>query len=64
MPLPNRKPTRLKDYDYSNIFVDKYVIMPNHIHLIIQFKKDTFENILPNVSFFYFFANVINFCVT
>ncbi len=93
MNLPNRKPTRLKDYDYSsngyyfitvcthnrknifsnivgdgvydipktklthcgeivekymqkmnsqydNVCIDKYVIMPNHIHLILEVKND------------------------
>ena len=95
MNLPNRKPTRLKEYDYSTpgayfvtictqnrkeilssiivgdglpdvpenilsdygkiaekhinllnefyeyIFVDKYVIMPNHIHLLVQIRGDS-----------------------
>ena len=26
---------------YDNIFVDKYVIMPNHIHMLIQIKSDS-----------------------
>ena len=26
---------------YDNVFVDKYVIMPNHIHLIVQLKGRT-----------------------
>ena len=104
MELPKRKPTRLKDYDYSsegayfitictknkqkilcdivgdgvydipqtnlfqygniadkyiqklssrydNICVDKYVIMPNHIHLIIKtFKPISSERILIGTS--------------
>jgi REP element-mobilizing transposase RayT len=25
---------------YNDVFVDKYVIMPNHLHLIIQIKND------------------------
>ncbi len=93
MNLPNRKPTRLKNYDYSsegayfiticthqkqkilcdivgdgvydipqtdlshygliadkyiqkmnsqynNVFIDKYVVMPNHIHLILVIKNN------------------------
>ena len=97
MELPNRKPTRLKNYDYSqkgyyfiticahnkqkilgdivgdgvydnpkiilsscgeiankhiqkmnskydNVRIDKYVIMPNHIHLIINISETSKEN--------------------
>ena len=29
--------------DNKNIFVDKYVIMPNHIHMIISIKNTTFS---------------------
>lgn len=32
---------------YENVFVDKYVIMPNHIHLIIRIDN---ENGLPTVT--------------
>lgn len=99
MELPNRKPTRLKDYDYStpgfyfvtictkdrkhlfemetvgndlcvvppvqnqiihqwlqetenkfpNIKIDKYVIMPNHIHLIVIIKERHTGRSLPAI---------------
>ncbi|MBR5473264.1 MAG: transposase [Clostridia bacterium] len=108
MNLPNRKPTRLKDYDYSsegayfiticthnkqkilcdivgeglcalpsikltpigevakqellkiethydNVKIDKYVIMPNHIHLIVRIT----ERINPFPTIKYDISNVI-----
>ena len=111
MDLPNRKPTRLKEYDYSspgayfiticvkdkkhilgkivggdahivpkneltpigeivdqeilkiesaytNIHIDKYVIMPNHIHMIIRISEPEGINPFPTMKK-YDISNVI-----
>jgi len=34
--LPIRKTTRLTGYDFNNVELDEYIIMPNHIHGIIN----------------------------
>jgi len=35
---------------YENIFVDKYVIMPNHVHLIIFIKNEGRAMHAPTIS--------------
>jgi len=29
---------------YQNVFVDKYVVMPNHVHMIICIRDDGWQN--------------------
>lgn len=45
---------RLMDNKYNNVFIDKYVIMPNHIHMIIAVSNDPAESYDDNnrVGFF------------
>lgn len=35
---------------FSNVHVDKYVIMPNHIHIILVLRSENNNEILPNIS--------------
>ena len=41
---------RALSHIYDNVFVDKYVIMPNHIHAIIMIANDGRTQFAPTVS--------------
>ena len=51
MNLSKRKPTRLREYDYSNIKIDNYVVMPNHIHMIITIEETERINPFPTLKY-------------
>lgn len=48
------KTIRLMDNKYYNVFVDKYVIMPNHLHMIIAVSNTTDEAYRDDIKVSYF----------
>ena len=45
---------RFMDNRYNNVFIDKYVVMPNHVHMIIAVSNDDTQTYDDNTRVSYF----------